>query len=225
MAQTTSDLWKELFRMRGTVREYAFDIGGTWYGPEAEVFHSVERELFEDFGIGQATSATLTLKLLADVIPKAAIIKRYIRLKNDESISEWLPKGVFFTNRRSVDDDYWTIEAFDAMGKADQTYLPDVVEGDWPIPMKSAVEEIAARMGVSIDARTVLNETYMLQYPTDRTMRQVLKEVAAAHGGNWVITDIGELYLVPLLSAPEETNYLVNEYGDSITFGGVRILV
>lgn len=225
MAQTTSDLWKELFRMRGTVREYAFDIDGTWYGPESEVTHSSERELFDDFGIGRATSATLTLNVITDNVPKSATIKRFARLKNGETVSEWLPKGIFFTNRRAVDGDYWTIEAFDAMGKADTTYLPEVVEGDWPYPMKSVVEEIAQRMGVTIDARTVLDETYMLQYPTDSTMRQVLCEIAAAHGGNWIITDIGELYLVPLMSAPEETNYLVNEYGDAITFGGVRILV
>ena len=33
------------------------------------------------------------------------------------------------------------------------------------------------------------------------------------------------LLIKPSLSAPPETNYLVTEYGDPITFGGVRILV
>ena len=40
-----------------------------------------------------------------------------------------------------------------------------------------------------------------------------------------MVTGEGELLLVPLLSAPPETFYLVTEYGEPITFGGVRILV
>lgn len=225
MAQTTSALWKELLRTKGTVKEYSFQIDDAVYGPESEVNHSVEHDLFDDFGIGNAINAVLTIEILTDNIPKAATIKRSIRLRNGETVSEWLPKGTFFATRRIEDSGKWTVTAYDSMCKAEQKYLPDTVTGDWPYPMKSAAEEIAERMGVSIDTRTVLDENYMLQYPNDRTMRQVLEEIAAAHGGNWIITDNNELYLLPLLSAPEETNYLVNEYGDAITFGGVRILV
>ncbi len=225
MAQTTSELWKQLWRMKGTVKEYRFYINDTLYGPESEVEHSVEKTLFDEFGIGNAVSATLTLEVLTDDVPKSATIRREIRLRNGDTVSEWLPKGTFYTNRRVKDGKIWTVTAYDSMCKAEQTYLPDVVTGDWPYPMKSAAEDIAERMGVSIDSRTVLDASYMLQYPTDRTMRQVLGEIAAAHGGNWIITDNNELYLLPLLSMPEETNYLVNEHGDTITFGGVRILV
>lgn len=225
MAQATSDLWKELLRTKGTVKEYSFQVDDVLYGPESEVKHSVERNLFDDFGIGNAINSVLTLDLLADNVPKAATIKRLVRLKNGDTVSEWLPKGTFFATRRVEDGGKWTVTAYDAMCKAEQIYLPEVVEGDWPYPMKSAVEEIAERMGVLIDPRTEINETYMLQYPTDRTMRQVLGEIAAAHGGNWIITDNGELYLLPLLSAPAETNYMVNEHGDVITIGGVSILV
>lgn len=225
MAQTTSALWKQLWRTKGTVKEYRFYINDTLYGPESEVEHSVERTLFDKFGIGNAVSATSTLKVLTDDVPKSATIKRDVRLRNGETTSEWLPKGTFYTNRRVKNGRTWTVTAYDAMCKAEQTYLPDVVTGDWPYPMKSAAEDIAQRMGVAIDPRTELNPAYMLKYPTDRTMRQVLGEIAAAHGGNWVITDRNELLLLPLLSIPEETSYLVNEYGDAITFGGVRILV
>ena len=42
MAQTTSALWQTLIRDRNTVREYAFDVGGVWYGSDAEVSHSVD---------------------------------------------------------------------------------------------------------------------------------------------------------------------------------------
>ena len=104
MAQMTSKLWKSLWRMPNTEREYKFEINGVEYGPDQEVEHSYSNGLFEDFGIGNAYTASLKISLFADNIPKAASIKRYVRLKNGTQVSEWIPKGTFFTNRRSEDD-------------------------------------------------------------------------------------------------------------------------
>jgi len=225
MAQETSALWKTLWRSSGTEREYGFDIDGVWYGPESEVEHNVTSSLYETFGIGNATTAQLSLSLYADEIPRGATIKRYIRLRNGDQISEWLPKGVFFTNRRAEDDGYWAIEAYDSMRKAEIVWAPDQ-SLTFPMTMPDAVKLFAQIMGVEIDSRTVLNSDYTIDYPAnDYTIRNELCYIAAAHGGNFVITDAGKLRLIPLLSVPEETNYLVDEYGDSITFGGVKILV
>lgn len=225
MAQTTSALWKALVREKGTEREYGFDINGVWYGPESEVEHSVSAGLYEDFGIGNATTATLSLSLYAADIPRAATIKRFIRLKNGGRVTEWLPKGVFFTNRRADDGGYWTVEAFDAMRKADVVWTPDQ-SLSFPMTMPEAVKEFARIMGVELDPRTALDSAYTIDYPAnDYTIRDELRYIAAAHGGNWIMTDAGKLLLAPLLSFPEETNYLVDKYGDVITFGGVRILV
>lgn len=225
MAQATSDLWKTLWRSKNTEKEYGFDINGTWYGPDAEVKHSVTAGLYEEFGIGNATTSQLTLSAYADDIPRGATIKRYIRLKNGDQASEWLPKGVFFINRRAEDDGYWTVEAFDAMRKAEAVWEPDQTL-EFPMSMQDAVAEFARIMGVEVDSRTVLNASYTIDYPAnDYTIRQELCYIAAAHAGNWIITDAGKLLLVPLLSIPEETNYLVDERGDAIMFGGVKILV
>ena len=225
MAQTTSSLWKSLRRTRGTKAEHLFDINGVTYGPEHEVEHSVDAGLYEKFGIGNAATAKLTLKLYTDNVPRAATIKRFIRLRNGSQVSEWLPKGVFFTNRRSEEDGQWTIEAFDAMRKAERVWTPDQYLV-FPMTAPNAVKEIARIMQVQIDPRTQLNPACTIDYPAnDYTLRDELRFIAAAHGGNWIVTDEGKLLLVPLLSAPPETNYLVTEYGDPITFGGVRILV
>lgn len=225
MAQETSELWKALWETKGTRLEYGFDINGVWYGQEAEISHSVESGLYESFGIGNATTAKLTLTILADDIPRAATIKRYIRLVNGEQVSEWIPKGIFFANRRTEDDGVWTVEAFDAMRKAENVWEPrqDLV---FPMTMPDAVGEFARLMGCEIDQRTSLNAAYTIDYPAnDYTIRQELQFIAAAHGGNWIVTGEGKLLLVPLLSMPEETNYLVTERGAAITLGGVRILV
>lgn len=227
MAQTTSDLWKSLLQMNNTRAEYAFDINGEWYGPEAEVEHSSEAMLFSEFGFGNAPIGALGLSLYADDIPRGAQIKRYIRLVNGDQVSEWLPKGVFWANRRAEDDGYWTIEAFDGMRRAEKVWEPDQTL-TFPMQMPDAVEHIAALMGVPIDPRTMvlLNSAYTIDYPTsEQTYRQTLCWIAAAHGGNFIMSDAGELRLVPLLSAPAATNYLVDERGNAITFGGVRILV
>lgn len=224
MAQQTSALWKSLICDRNTNREYAFDINGVWYGPESEEMdHSVSSSLFESFGIGNAMSATLSMSLFADEIPRGAVIKRYIRLTNGIQTSEWLPKGVFFTNRRTSDDGLWSIEAYDAMLKADITWTPKIT---FPCTMEAAARDIAAAMDVELDERNVYLPYTMDAYPTGEYMRRdALMDIAAAHGGNWYISDAGKLRLVPLISFPAETNYLVTEHGDAILFGGTRILL
>lgn len=225
MAQETSELWKALWRTKNTTKEYGFDVDGVWYGPEAEVEHSVDAGLYEDFGIGNATIAQLSISLYADDIPRGATIKRYIRLRNGDQASEWRPKGVFFANRRTEDDGYWTIDAYDAMRKAENVWEPDQ-SLEFPMTMPDAVAEFARIMGVEIDPRTSLNADYTVDYPAnDCTIRTELCYIAAAHAGNWIMTDAGKLLLVPLLSIPSETNYLVDEHGDAITFGGASILV
>ena len=225
MGQTTSALWRELLHAPGTEREYKFDVAGTEYGKDAEVSHSVESQLFEEFGIGNACCATLKLAIIADNVPRTATIKRYLRLVNGSQATDWIPKGVFFTNRRSCDGDYWELEAYDAMRKADVVWEPDQ-SLNFPMTMPDAVNIFCQLMGVELDSRTVLNSSYTIDHPAnDYTIRNELCFIAAAHGGNWIITDAGKLLLIPLLSMPSETNYLITEAGSAITFGGVRILV
>ena len=97
------------------------------------------------------------------------------------------------------------------------------------MPVWTAVNDIAARMGVTVDSRTQLNESFPVQYPVDdegdMTMREALGRIAVANAGNWIITDDGKLLMVGLNSMPAESNYLITEGGSAITFGGVRILV
>lgn len=223
MAQQTSALWKALIRERNTEKEYAFDINGVWYGPEAEVSHSVEASLFESFSIGNAMSATLSLSLYAEEVPRGAVIKRYVRLVNGSRTSEWLPKGEFFINQRVSEDGLWSLEAYDAMLKADITWTPKIT---FPCTMEAAARDIAAAMGVDLDERNVYVPYTMDAYPEGEYMRRdALRDIAAAHGGNWIISDEGKLRLIPLISFPAETDYLVTQYGDAILFGGTRILL
>lgn len=221
--QNVSALWATLWEMPDTEIEYRFTINGTVYGKESEVSHSEERELYRDFGIGNATGATLNLELFADDIPRGATIVRECRLVNGSQASEWIPKGTFYTNSRSESDGCWRIEAIDAMKKADTVWKPfgsDV----FPMPMQTAVAYACQIMGVTLDERSVISG-YSVDYPAnDQTWRQTLQYIAAASLGNFIITERNQLRLVPLISAAPAA-LLVNENGDAITFGEVGILV
>lgn len=213
MAQMTSDLWKDLWSRRNVKKQYQFDVNGTIYGSDEEISHSVDHELFEGFGFGNATVAKLTLSVVSENIPRGAVVKRFVRLIDGEEVSEWLPAGVFFTNRRAVSDDVWTIEAFDAMRKADAVWEPDQTLV-FPLSATSAVSEFAQIMGVEIDSRTALNPNYFIDYPAnDYTIRDELKFIAAMHGGNWIIGSDGRLRLVPLIPSG-----LVHEVGQDIVY-------
>lgn len=225
MAQQTSELWDRLWETKNTEREYKFDINGTEYTSTAIVSQSVKRSLYEEFSFGNAAFSTLELVVLADDVPKGSTIKRFVRLVNGDQASEWLPSGVFFTNRRSEFAGCWTIEAFDVLRKAEMVWVPDE-ELEFPMSMVDAVNEFCAILDCELDPRTKINPAYSIDYPAnDDTVRQILAYIAAAHVGNWIVTGEGKLLLVPLLSIPPETNYLVTEYGRAITLGGVRILV
>ena len=92
--------------------------------------------------------------------------------------------------------------------------------------MVQAVNIIAQLMVVTLDPRPALNQSYTIDYPANNyTLRDVLRYIAVANAGNWIITDEGKLRLVSFGEIPAETNYLVEEDGDAITFGGDRILV
>lgn len=223
--QSVNELWRTLRALPDTEIEWRFDINSVTYGPENEVSHDANHALFSEFGFGNATCGGLNLQLYADNIPKGAEIKRFCRLVNGAQVSEWLPMGVYYINRRSEEDGYWEIEAFDNMRKAEKVWEPDQ-SLTFPMPMDEAVAEICRVLGFTLDSRTTLSHAYTLDYPeSEQTYRRTLQMIAAAHGGNFVFTGEGKLRLVPLISLPEESFYLVDQNGNPITFGGQRITV
>ena len=144
-------------------------------------------------------------------------------------LSEWIPKGVFYTDTRKLDQEsgVLTIHCFDDMDKANGEFLQEGDVGEWPRTSLELAAQIAAQMGVELDERSELDETILVPVPEyeDTTRRELLSMIGIAHCGNWTVTDAGKLRLVPLWSIPEATHYLVDQYGDPITLGGVKILV
>lgn len=176
------------------------------------------------------------------IIPRMAQIRMQFRLNDGVTQSEWLPKGTFFIDTR--DESYGgvlQIDAFDPMLKAEQSFTQPGNQGNWPRSDITVVNQIASRIGVTVDARTVaiITNNYQIPYPgivledgTQKTgngaytCRELLGYIGTMYGGNWIITDENKLRLIVLGDIPAgDTSLLVDQYGDYITIGGYRIIV
>lgn len=203
--------------------EYKVVIDTTEYTSADIQSGNIERPLFDELGIGNACMAMLkivfkqksTIPRMSKIVPKALVD------------GQWEQLGVFYLDERSVKPTgVMTVVAYDSMLKADKVWVPDQ-SLEFPMPMDDAVDIIAQLMGITVDPRTQVSHTYTIDYPAnDYTLRDVLRYIAVANGGNWTITRNDQLLLIPLVgSAPPETHYLIEEEGFAITFGGDRILV
>lgn len=204
--------------------EYRVEIDGANYSMTELYSVTITQPLFERFSVGNACSAELKISFSPKgTISRMAKIVPFVRENSEDS---WVQLGVFYIDTRSLNNGLMNITAYDCMLKAETVWTPDQ-SIDFPLSMTDAVSNIAMLMGISIDSRTVLSSSYTVDYPAnDYTLRDVLRYIAAAHGGNWIITSDEKLLLVPLFSSmPPETHYLVTESGNAVTFGGVRILI
>ena len=222
--------------------ETRVDINGNYYGETVLMSMSMAYRVFSEQQptVGGCLSAELEVTMLApdEEIPRMAKVRPYVRAKNEEQSSEWIPQGVFYIDTRettSNDDglNILTLHCYDAMLKT---------EGDYPSTSTSfpksdidVVKEIAKTIGLQssssattgIDDRTltVMNKAYQIGLPVGYSMREVLGNIASMYAGNWIMNYDGKLRLVTLAELPDETNYLVDSSYDAITFGGDKILV
>lgn len=165
-------------------------------------------------------------------IPEMARLVPYIRLTDISGTrkSEWIQKGVYYIDTREKKEDgspteKIVIHGYDDMRKAEQDYPSSALS--WPARDIDVVREIAAFLGVSVDARTIpiINRGYRINYPAGYSCRDTLGYIAAMYAGSFVMSDLGELRLITIHGIPKETRYLIEPSGFAITFGGDRILV
>ena len=211
---SVSDLWRQLLSDPMHVTEVKLRIAGVEYGRDKIVRRSlaIYGGLYSTFGIGSCCARQIDFEIIPQgTIPRQAKIEVFVRLALGAQASEWIPKGVFFFSTRKTDrvTGVLRVHGYDAMLKAEETWLDSSYDAKtWPMPAATAVADIAQRMGVEVDSRTVLDAAFPMQYPVDEagdmTMREALSRIAVANAGNWSITDEGKLLLVGLNSLPEQ---------------------
>ena len=147
----------------------------------------------------------------------------------DGNVSEWIQKGVFYLDTRSIDTDFYAddvinIHGYDGLLKAEKPYT------DTPQTqsVKSVTQKITSQLGIgfSDDTMSLINaNNYEVSIGTNFTCREVLGQLSAMYGAN-VTTDYnGNFQFVPLMSMPSETNLLMTEDFYLLMIGGDRIYV
>lgn len=231
---TTSLLWDTLVSDPTHYFEVKAVIAGETYSQNQIKSMSAELRMFSEQqpGVGGCLSGELTLRIFgtATSIPRMAMVEPYVRVTNGVDTAEWIPQGKYFVDTRETtknDDNLpvTTFHAFDAMLKAEGEFPNTTVA--FPQTDIAVVNMIATELGVGIDDRTtaLMTNAYQIGLPVGYSMREVLSNIAGMYAGNWYMSYDGELLLVAVNGIPPETNYLVDNSGDAITFGGDRILV
>lgn len=207
-------------------------ISGVEHDMSKIISGSISGGIYDTPGIGFCTSRELDIEFYPiGEIPRQAKIEIYVRITDGVNTSEWIPKGIYFVSRREKNKvtGVLKITAFDSMLKAEDTFWRNEYKyWNWPASQQKVVDEIAYRMDVTVDIRTAYGST-PVDFPVDEdgdmTMREVLSSIAVSNAANWVITDKGQLRMIPYYDIPAETELLVDERGYYITFGGDRIRV
>lgn len=240
--QETSDLYKQLLdsphwketRLLIGPKDASMNLMTAYYDDVLRSINTSIRLFSEDTpSVGDCISGEIKVSMNMPKThpPRQGKLVPQIRLTDGQRYSEWISKGVFYIDTRKKSGEKSVIElltltGFDAMLRSEQEYPSSTLA--WPASDIDVVREIAAFMDVDVDPRTVemMTKGYKVQYPGgEYSCRETLGYIAAMYGGCFIMNDIGQLRLVKLNSIPKGTNYLIDNNGFAITFGGVRILV
>ena len=181
--------------------------------------------------IGCSVSGEVDLEIIApqETLRPMCPFQLFIIARTENERSNII-RGNYYIDTREIshnDDglDVMKIHGYDAMLKFEQMYPSDDTH-NYPLLDTEIVQFMCDTIGIFVDPRTTqtMNRAYKFT-PFGYTMRETLGYIASAYGGNFIISDEGQLLLVPLGRLRTETYYLVTEGGDAITFGGNRILV
>lgn len=219
--------WEKVWNSGADVEFYAV-IGGMRY--EMDRFLSVKAypAAFSSLAIGQAVYNQLSISFSPlGPVPKTAKIELFARLTNQRDITTaWVPQGTYYTDHRDKDEEIGilSITAFDRMMFAEEKYFSSgTITGTWPKAAPAVVSEICTRLGITLDPRSKIDSALMVSTPVDLTMRDVLRNIAAAHGGNFIITPENKLRLLPLEDLPDITllgdengNFVSDEHGNRV---------
>lgn len=246
--QNTSQTWKDMWASGTAILEARSVIAGTAYTdmPTAPV---VNRALMQNgLSIGNAVSATCQLSVrTTDTIPKSAEVVIQYRLTDGATASEWLTAGTFYISHRQRDPVTGVVAlvCYDALLKANMA-MPKLMpwttkggqvmttrSGEWlylsahyPRSMAAVLNDLLLVLGLELDPATQIAEGdgYTINDVTPgTTINNVLGKIAAANGGNWIMTPAGKLKLVPVVSAAGAAGATANVVDVDGIVGGIGV--
>lgn len=235
--QEVSARYQELLTDSHT-KESRLLVDGTAYGENTIIKGSLKTAIALFAGdtptVGGAVAGEISVQLLgiaSSSVARMAELRPQVRLVGDSGEpSEWVAQGVYNVDKRSYNKQtgVLTLHGYDKMLATEQWYTGSVGTGG--VTDITIVNRVCTQVGITLDSETdsffsASGKNYKVTNPRNYTCRELLQAIAGWYGGNWCMTPVGKLRLVLLNSLPKETNYLVDNGGNAITFGGDRILV
>ena len=167
--------------------------------------------------IGNANSAKCQLTLVEESANWQRMAKFTVQFRicsaAGGTYSEWITLGKFYTDQRSEDKfGNLTIIGYDAMLKLETTWADKIPSASlpsvWPITAKAWATMIDTAGLADFEDLTQLNDTVaFVGLNTASTVRDVLKDIAVVHAGNWMVTTTETLNLVQFENVdPAETS-------------------
>ena len=136
----------------------------------------------------------------------------------------WIPKGTFWINTREEDPlmNTVTLHCVDAMMFGEQDFIPE--DSNLPLwndeTMRTVANMCVQKINTSTTGVNVVFDNpndiqntapYILNAPpVGYTVRQILSGIAAAHGGNFIITPQNHLRFIPLIPTDTEVDIQTN---------------
>lgn len=216
--------WDTLWELPDTECIYRLKTGEKEYTSDLNIEYGsmkLYRTLFSrDKLIGNTPCFSLECCIQAnnDDIPRGAIFRAEVALRNGEVTTDYIPMGEYKIYERSLESDGWIyLSLRDRMQIANQAYFTEpVVEDEWPKSMAQVMEETLPRVGITLDPRVSIPSEgdWVVTPPVGKSIRAVWGYIAAALGGNFYITPENKLML-SYIKADPDTNIVISCSNDS----------
>lgn len=204
---TKPEYWDDLWGADGTRCAYQILIGSDVYTGDDDIEEEsliLDKPVFtaaKPIGNTPCFTMECCLRQKEVDIPKGAWLELQIQLRNPTQMTDWVSLGKFKVNKRVKYPDGWVkLSCRDRMQMANQLFIKDeyVDVTTWPKPMSEVMTMSLAIMGLSLDPSTTINtgDNWVVSLPLGLSIRSIWSSIAAAHGGNFVITPYDTLKLV-----------------------------
>ena len=206
--KTVDPIYKQLRTQIGAYYDIQVVCNNTEYGNDRLKSVTIHSALYDGSGVavGNAYSSYCKITVMEESgnWPRMAQFAVRVRLSDSSGSTKsgWVNMGTFYTDERS-EDTYGnlSITGYDRMLMTEQYWTDKIPEqslpSEWPITSRAWVNLMESAGLIEVDPETVLdNSVPLIGLNTASTIRDKLKDISAAHGGNWVATPDGKLKLV-----------------------------
>ena len=209
--KTRDETYKNLQYRVGADAYYQFRVvkGGSTYLFDQIVSCTIQQMLCQGgvgVEIGQACASVCNLVLLESSANWERMAKFTVSFRivsaNATTYTDWIDLGQYYTDTRSEDTyGQLTITAYDSMLLMEKTWTDSIpseeLPASFPITARAWATLIQQNNLATFENLTQLDDTIaFVGLDTTSSIRDVLKNIAVVHGGNWMMTPDERLKLV-----------------------------